>query len=170
VKEEIKNIKEEMKETEVKNMDRISKLKARVIDLEGEVRRIQKDLGDRADRGKEVRKTIEGWVCPEAETWGEWLAMQPMYDAISSLDGNRTPPVTIEDFIRQEASYAPDINDGVRVNIAPLQKAGLLAADVLAKKDLDKAIEDRGEWRADERRWCREGKLPQPGWWPMGTI
>jgi hypothetical protein len=20
-------------------------------------------------------------------------------------------------------------------------------------------------WRADERRWCREGKLPQPGWW-----
>ena len=19
---------------------------------------------------------------------------------------------------------------------------------------------------ADERRWCREGKLPQPGWWP----
>lgn len=38
-----------------------------------------------------------------------------------------------------------------------------MAADVLAKKDLDKAIADRAEWRADERRWCREGKLPQPG-------
>jgi len=62
--------------------------------------------------------------------------------------------------------YASDINDGVRVNIAPLQKAGVLAADVLAGKDLDKAIADRAEWRADERRWVREGKLPQPGWWP----
>ena len=49
---------------------------------------------------------------------------------------------------------------------AALQKAGLLAADVLSKKDVDKAIADRAEWRADERRWCREGKLPQPGWWP----
>ncbi len=58
-------------------------------------------------------------------------------------------------------------NDGVRVNIAPLQKAGVLAADVLAKKDLDKAIADRAEWRADERRWCREGTLPHPGWWPI---
>jgi hypothetical protein len=53
----------------------------------------------------------------------------------------------------------------VRVNIAPLQKAGLLAAPVLAAKELDKAIADRADWRADERRWCREGKLPQPGWW-----
>ncbi len=38
-------------------------------------------------------------------------------------------------------------------------------ANVLAKKDLDKAIADRAEWRADERRWCRERKLPRPGWW-----
>ena len=30
---------------------------------------------------------------------------------------------------------------------------------------MDKAIDDRTEWRADERRWCREGKLSQPGWW-----
>ncbi len=49
----------------------------------------------------------------------------------------------------------------VRVHIAPLQKAGLLAANVLTKKDLDTAIADRAQWRADERRWCREGKLPQ---------
>jgi hypothetical protein len=51
------------------------------------------------------------------------------------------------------------------VNVAPLQKAGLLAAEVIAKKDLEKAISDRAEWRADERRWCREGKLPKCGWW-----
>lgn len=40
-----------------------------------------------------------------------------------------------------------------------------MAADVLAAKDVDKAIADRAEWRADERRWAREGKLPRPGWW-----
>jgi len=61
--------------------------------------------------------------------------------------------------------YQPDINDGVRVNIAPLQKAGLLMADVLAGKNVDKAIADRSVWRDDEQRWCREGKLPKPGWW-----
>ncbi len=38
-------------------------------------------------------------------------------------------------------------------------------ADVVAKKDVDKALNDRAVWRSDERRWCREAKLPQPGWW-----
>jgi hypothetical protein len=80
----------------------------------------------------------------------------------------RTPKSPIPDndaFLRQEQTHDPDLNDGVRVNIAPLQKYGLLATDVLAKKDVDRAIEDRAAWRADERRWCREGKLPKPGWW-----
>ena len=71
--------------------------------------------------------------------------------------------------IRQESAYWPDINDGVRVNIAPLQNAGLLATDVIAAKDVDKAIADRADWRAGERRWVREGKLPRPGWWPEGS-
>ncbi|MGA2702512.1 MAG: DNA methyltransferase [Isosphaeraceae bacterium] len=87
-------------------------------------------------------------------------------DRWCSLDGKRPHPTTTVELIGQESAYAPDINDGVRVNIAPLQKAGLLAADVLANKDVDKAIADRAQWRADERRWVREGKLPQPGWWP----
>lgn len=98
-------------------------------------------------------------------TWEPWLASGPLYDKVASLDGDRPAPTTIRDFIQQEGLYAPDLNDGVRVNIAPLQRAGLLAADVLAAKDVDKAIADRAEWRADERRWVREGKLPQPGWW-----
>ena len=42
---------------------------------------------------------------------------------------------------------------------------GRQIADYCAKKAVDKAIADRAEWRADERRWCREGKLPYPGWW-----
>ena len=73
-------------------------------------------------------------------------------------------PRTVQEFVQQESLYHPDINDGVRVNIAPLQMAGLLMADVLAGKDVDKAIADRAAWRDDERRWCREGKLPKPGW------
>lgn len=104
----------------------------------------------------------EGFATPGL---AKLLADEPL-DRRCSLDGKRPHPTTTADLIAQESAYAPDINDGVRVNIAPLQKAGLLAADVLAKKDLDKAIADRAEWRADERRWVREGKLPQPGWWP----
>ena len=87
-------------------------------------------------------------------------------DKWCSLDGTRLVPDNQDALLQQESGYFPDINDGVRVNIAPLQKAGLLAADVLSKKDVDKAIADRAQWRADERRWCRENKLPQPGWWP----
>ena len=30
--------------------------------------------------------------------------------------------------------------------------------------DAQKAIADRAHWRADERRWVREGVLPRCGW------
>jgi hypothetical protein len=93
------------------------------------------------------------------------MAGQEMYDQLSNLNGKRPPPQTVAEFIRKEGLYQSDINEGVRVNIAPLQKAGLLTADLLAGKDVDKAIADRAAWRDDERRWCREGKLPKPGWW-----
>ena len=109
---------------------------------------------------------IEAWRSDEPTKWGDWLAEQPMFDQISSLDDRRPPPKTIAEFVAQESMYVPNFNDGVRVNIAPLQKAGILAADVLAPKDVDKAIADRAEWRADERRWVRKGILPRPGWWP----
>jgi len=92
------------------------------------------------------------------------VAQEPL-DRWCSIGGVKPPPEDREALLRQEQSYIPDINDGVRVNVAPMQKAGLLAANVLAAKDVDQAIADRAEWRADERRWCREGKLPQPGWW-----
>lgn len=117
--------------------------------------------------GEKIREQIENHECPEIFLWEQWLSSQPLYDIISSLDGKRNPPQTIAEFITQESAYVPDLNDGVRVNITPLQKAGLLASEVIAKKDIDKAISDRVEWRADERRWCREGKLPQPGWWKI---
>ena len=46
--------------------------------------------------------------------------------------------------------YEPLIDDGVRVNIAPLQKLGLLASPVLADKDVNRAIADRNRWREDD--------------------
>ena len=93
------------------------------------------------------------------------VAADEPLDRWTSRDGQASHPTNRAEFEAQEMRYDPDLNDGVRVNIAPLQKFGLLAADVLDAKDLEKAIADRAEWRADERRWCREGKLPQPGWW-----
>ncbi len=99
------------------------------------------------------------------------LAGKGPLDKWTSRDGRASVPTSREAFLAQERKYDPDLNDGVRVNIAPLQRAGLLAAHVLAAKDVEKAIADRAEWRADERRWCREGKLPRPGWWPEeGTL
>lgn len=47
--------------------------------------------------------------------------------------------------------YEPLIDDGVRVNISPLQKIGLLASPVLATKDIDRAIADRNRWREDDK-------------------
>jgi hypothetical protein len=52
----------------------------------------------------------------------------------------------------------------VRVNVAPLQLAGLLASDILKTSDAQKALADRARWRSDERRWVREGVLPRSGW------
>lgn len=73
-------------------------------------------------------------------------------------------PASPEELRREEEAWHVDINDGVRVNIAPLQLTGVLASDVLKDTDARKAIEDRARWRSDERRWVREGKLPRCGW------
>ena len=103
----------------------------------------------------------EGFATPALESVGR----NESFDHWTSRDGHVASPSNRAEFESQEMRYDPDLNDGVRVNIAPLQKFGLLAADVLDAKDIEKAIADRAEWRADERRWCRDGKLPQPGWW-----
>ncbi len=104
---------------------------------------------------------IEGFASPALD---EIVAKEPL-DKWTSRGGRASEPEAQDAFLAQERRYDPDLNDGVRVNIAPFQRAGLLAADVLAAKDVEKAIADRAEWRADERRWCRAGKLPRPGWW-----
>lgn len=173
VKRQIKELKDEQKSNDEQldavpapSAAEIKRLRFREKEIKQDVKVLTAQIKKRTAIANEVRAKIEGWRSEEPLGWVDWLAGQPLFDRISSLDGRRVPPTTIAEFVAQESLYAPDINDGVRVNIAPLQKAGILAADVLAKKDVDKAIADRAEWRADERRWVREGKLPQPGWWP----
>jgi len=143
--------------------------KDRVAAMKAEVKRLTKELKDKTAAAQTIRDAIQAYRLPlhpsSLSLHPSSLPLHPLFDAVASLDERRSPPKTIAEFIDQESLYAPDINDGVRVNIAPLQKAGVLAADVLAAKDIDKAIADRAEWRSDERRWVREGKLPQCGWW-----
>jgi hypothetical protein len=118
---------------------------ARVAELEAFARRL-----------RQVEE--EGFACTELDTV---LASEPL-DRWSG-DGILAP-ASRDDLLSRERAWAVDINDGVRVNIAPLQLAGVLAADVLKEADARKAIADRVRWRADERRWVREGILPRCGW------
>lgn len=100
----------------------------------------------------------EGFACSELD---KLVATEPL-DRWSG-DGHQAPSDRGE-LLRRERTWHVDTNDGVRVNIAPLLLAGVLAADVLKTADARKAIADRARWRADERRWVREGKLPRCGW------
>jgi len=127
-------------------------------------RKVQLDnwIAELNDFSKTLQDVADsGFESPELK---EIVKKEPL-DKWTSRDGKVSHPKSSEEFHAQEKRYDPDINDGVRVNIIPLQKAGLLSADVIAKKDVEKAIADRAEWRADERRWCREGKLRKCGWW-----
>jgi hypothetical protein len=148
-------------------------MKARLNEVKAKIKKFTEEMDAKAGKAQAIRDSIQAWRLPDPipdslDFRPSSPTLPPLFDQVSSLDERRAPPKTIAEFIAQESLYAPDINDGVRVNIAPLQKAGILAADVLATKDVDKAIADRAEWRADERRWVREGKLPQPGWWKVG--
>jgi len=146
-------------ETELNDLERLTTRTADQDDRRGE-------LLLRIEELKDFEAKLEGVEAGGfASEQLNRIAAKEALDKWTSPDGKREHPGTRDAFLAQEKRYDPDINDGVRVNIAPLQKAGLLAADVLAAKDLDKAISDRAQWRADERRWCREGKLPRPGWW-----
>jgi hypothetical protein len=156
----------ELETLDRKNFTRAAEIAEEQKHLRAEVKAWKHELKVKTGQVGVLAARIRKWTSPEPATWEPWLASGALFDEFSSLDGHRAAPATIRDFMQQESFYAPDLNDGVRVNIAPLQRAGILAADVLAAKDLDKAIADRAEWRADERRWVREGKLPQPGWWP----
>jgi len=144
---------------EVPDRSRSDRQDARRVELEEMIAEL-KDFDERLK--KVMEKGFASGLLKE-------LIAKERPDKWCSIDGELAPPADTDALLLQEGRYLPDVNDGVRVNIAPLQKAGLLAAEVIAKKDLETAIADRAEWRSDERRWCREGKLPHPGWWKQGA-
>lgn len=100
----------------------------------------------------------QGFACPELQ---KFMTLEPLDRWCG--DGYFAP-ANRDEILRNEQAWHVDINDGVRVNIAPLQLAGALASDVLKTADAKKALVDRARWRADERRWVRDGKLPRCGW------
>jgi hypothetical protein len=87
------------------------------VALIDELEEQQRDLSAFDDKLAQLQ---EGREC-EARIWCPW----------------KTPE-------EQPHGWDPDINDGVRVNIAPLQRLGLLAADVLNKKDLNSLLAPEG--------------------------
>ncbi len=109
-----------------------------------------------ADRLRTIEE--QGFACDELQK----LLANERLDRWSG-DGYLSP-ISQDELLRQEQGWHVDINDGVRVNIAPLQLVGILASDVLKAADARKAIADRARWRSDERRWVRDGKLPRCGW------
>ena len=119
------------------------------------VSRVQ-ELEEFATRLRDVEES--GFTCADLDR----LLVDERLDRWSG-DGI-VPPASADELAAQERAWRVDINDGVRVNVAPLQLAGLLTGDVLRPDDARKAIADRARWRSDERRWVREGVLPRCGW------
>jgi hypothetical protein len=149
-------------------------LRAQLAAHERRIAVVEKELERLTEGLKATIDPVVAWLDAAdqdpALTWAPWLAAQPLYDRWTSIDGARPLPASIPAFVAQECRYWPDLNDGVRVNIAPFQRAGLLAFEPLQRKDIEEALSDRITWRADERKWVRQGDLPQPGWWPVQAL
>jgi len=86
------------------------------------------------------------------------LLKKARVEQVSSLSKTKLEDIMdeLEDFTSRldrviNLPYEPLIDDGVRVNIAPLQKMGLLKYPVLSAKDVDRAIADRNRWREDDK-------------------
>ncbi len=82
----------------------------------------------------------QGFACPELE---KFMTVEPL-DRWSG-DGYLAPAIR-EELLRKEQAWRVDMNDGVRVNIAPLQLAGVLVNDVLKVADAKKVLADRARW------------------------
>ena len=121
-------------------------LGSRRREIQAEIRRLRKSVSDATSVATRIRCEIDAWRFPETADWKDWLAEQPLFDDWSRLDEDGPPPRTLKEWIAIESEYRPRVDDGVRVNIAPLQRGGLLAAPVLAAKDVERAIADRARW------------------------
>jgi len=95
-----------------------------------------------------LERVRSGGSIPEGLTFGKLQDIEAeLEDFASRLDRVINLP------------YEPLIDDGVRVNIAPLQKVGLLRHLVLSAKDVDRAIADRNRWREDDKEQDKMWRL-----------
>jgi hypothetical protein len=120
------------------NRDRLALLRARYL---GSLRQdLSSKLATATTQGYNDRANVA-----RIDELEEQLAdLKAFDDKLAELQEGRTreariwcPWKTPEE---QPHGWDPDINDGVRVNIAPVQRLGLLAADVLNKKDLNSLL------------------------------
>lgn len=86
----------------------------------GDMADLEKKIADVQAFDENLRRLLEGRE-REARIWTPWKSAE-----------------------EQPVGWNPDINDGVRVNIAPLQRLGLLAAPALAEKDVRSLLAPRG--------------------------
>jgi hypothetical protein len=173
-KEQTKQLRKVLRNTDPTGDQTVNNaLRVQLVAHERRIAVIEKELKRLTEGLKATIDPIQAWLDnadqDKALAWATWLLAQPLYDRWTSLDGQRPLPASIPGFVAQESRYWPDLNDGVRVNIAPFQRAGLLAFEPLQRKDIEEALSDRMTWRADERKWVRQGNLPQPGWWPVAA-
>jgi len=103
----------------------------------------------------------EGFACSELDVDA---AVDPL-DRFAAAQAGDEPPGSRAELRASEGRYRPCVHDGIRVNIAPLERAQVLASKVLGADDAAHAISSRTRWRAEERDLCRQGKLEAPYWW-----
>ncbi len=124
LKEEQKGCEEQIDANPAPSGAEARHLRSRVKEIKEAVKTLTARIKKRTARANVLRTQIERWESKEPLGWGDWLAGQPLFDRISSLDGRRATPTTIAEFIAQESLYAPDINDGVRGEYRPAAKSG----------------------------------------------
>jgi hypothetical protein len=129
------------------NPDTLPKIRSQYLGtlrtrLETELRGIEtKPGGEQSPRDRQRKTELDGSIA-------ELVSFDLQVEALI-LSGFSCPAIE-GDTSSAHASlrrYSPHRDDGVRVNVAPLQRAGILAAEVLAAKDVMKAITDRATWQ-----------------------
>ena len=123
--------------------DRLTLLRARYV--RDRLDSLRKQLGTlQADASELDRRTLNAIVDLEAKI----ADVQDFDDRLRRLLEGREREARIwcpwKAADEQPVGWQPDINDGVRVNIAPVQRLGLLAADVLAAKDVRSLLAPEG--------------------------
>lgn len=121
--------------------NRIALLRARYV--RNAIESLRHELARAADAGQD-RATLNRIAALEAQ-----LTDVQEFDArLQRLQEGRDREARIwcpwKASAEQPVGWDPDINDGVRVNIAPVQRLGLLAADVLAAKDVKSLLAPEG--------------------------